>query len=92
LATGRIPSESETLSQVQQLNEYIMTSLRTSEGINLEYISRNWNELISLALGKKAGPYFNSGKIARSGNSLLLTREGKLFADGIASDLFMDEV
>jgi oxygen-independent coproporphyrinogen-3 oxidase len=92
LATGRIPFESETLSRVQQLNEYIMTSLRTSGGINLEYITGNWNELISLTLEKKAGPYLKSGKIARTGNSLLLTREGKLFADGIASDLFMDEI
>ncbi len=48
--------------------------------------------MISLSLEKKAEPYIKTGKIARSGNYLLLTREGKLFADGIASDLFMDEV
>ncbi len=39
LPKGKIPFETEILSKVQQLNEYIMTSLRTSGGINLEYIS-----------------------------------------------------
>lgn len=92
IAKGKITFETETLSKVQQLNEYIMTSLRTSGGMNLEYISGNWNEMISLSLEKKAESYFKIGKIERSGNCLLLTREGKLFADGIASDLFMDEV
>ena len=92
VAAGKIPCETETLSKVQQLNEYIMTSLRTSGGMNLEYISRNWNEMTTLSLEKKAESYSKSGKISRSGNSLILTREGKLFADGIASDLFFDEV
>lgn len=92
ISAGRVPFESETLSRMQQLNEYIMTSIRTSGGIDLEYTAGNWNEPITLRLEKKAEPYLKSGKIARSGNRLVLTREGKLFADGIASDLFMEEV
>src|SRR6185503_6166511 len=32
---GRIPYEKETLSDTQQMNEYIMTSLRTMDGLNL---------------------------------------------------------
>jgi oxygen-independent coproporphyrinogen III oxidase len=92
IAKGKIPFESETLSQIQQLNEYIMTSLRTSAGMNLEFISKNWSDTVSITLEKRAEPHIKTGKIERSGKSLLLTREGKLFADGIASDLFMDEV
>jgi oxygen-independent coproporphyrinogen-3 oxidase len=91
ISRGRIPFESETLTRVQQLNEYIMTSLRTSGGIDLESIRINWGEKVSPELEKRAESYLESGKISKTGKRLVLTREGRLFADGIAAALFMDE-
>ncbi len=77
---GEIPLEKEVLSETQQLNEYIMTSLRTMEGTKL---SITGNSLV-----EKSGKYINSGLMKLENNSLILTKEGKLLADGIAADLF----
>ena len=70
---------------------YIMTSLRTSGGISLEYTAKQWSDIIAAKLEKLSKPYQESGKISRVGNSLILTREGKLFADGIAASFFTEE-
>ena len=95
LNDGRIPFEKEVLTPIQQYNEYIMISLRTSDGINLQRILANeWKfsrpELEGLVsdLLVKAGDYENKGLIRRSGQFIALTMEGKLLADGIAADLF----
>lgn len=82
-----IPAENEVLTAVQQLNEYIMTSLRTIEGLDLDILSGKFgiteNEML-----KKAGRYLGNNLLKKNGQSLVLTRDGKLLADGIAADLF----
>jgi len=81
---GIIPFEKEELTSVQQLNEYIMTSLRTIEGLNLG----NVDDTSMVKLETSAKKYISSGKMTQKNNFLKLTKEGKLFADGIAADLF----
>jgi len=79
-----LPFEIEELTDTQKLNEYIMTSIRTSEGLMLNnIIGTSASQL--LVLSKK---YINSGLMKFENNSLILTNEGKLLADGIAADLF----
>ena len=63
-----------------------MTSLRTVEGLDLNNIPGVMNHELRAASKK----FIESGKLILKENKLLLTREGKLFADGIASDLFID--
>jgi oxygen-independent coproporphyrinogen III oxidase len=79
-----IPFEKEELTAVQKKNEYIMTSLRTMEGLELEKIDEGGREKILLSAAK----YINSGLLIETNNSLMLTNEGKLLADGIAAALF----
>ncbi len=79
-----IPFEKEELSPVQQLNEYIMTSLRTMEGLNLQKV----DETSAKQLLSNSKKYIDSGLMKRENDLLILTREGKLLADGIAADLF----
>lgn len=84
----QVPFELETLTPMQQLNEYIMTSLRTMEGLSLERVSTKWSEDALeqiLAIAKKP---IQQGFMLLQGNKLVLTNEGRLMADGIASDLF----
>lgn len=83
---GIIPAEKEILTPAQQLNEYIMTSLRTSEGIDLKKISREAKQKLQIS-GKK---YIERGLIIEQQEHFILTREGKFLADGIAADLFFD--
>lgn len=87
IAQDKIPAEKEYLTKVQRLNEYIMTSLRTCEGIDLGYIQNIFGEQSVQRIRSSAQPYFNAKMIIEN-NALKLTQSGKLFADGIAADLF----
>jgi len=89
-AEGSAVAELEVLTTVQQLNEYIMISLRTSEGCNLPEIIRRFGAAAANELKNNAGAYILSGTMRRVGDCLQLTREGKLLADGIASQLFFE--
>ena len=91
---GIVLFEIETLTPTQQLNEYIMTALRTDEGIELQRISQANLEGseptadLKEQLLQKATKFLNSGLIVLENQRVLLTRKGKLLADGIAADLF----
>ncbi len=83
-----IPFEEELLTETQQLNEYIMTSVRTMEGVNMEYINQHFGEHFNEEILKASQKWMTGEKLYLQNNSLVLTRQGKLFADGIAADLF----
>ena len=87
LMQNNIPAEKEVLTPVQRLNEYIMTSLRTMEGIDLGYIQSRFGETHRQRILFAAQPYIGE-KVILSNHAIKLTNAGKLFADGIAADLF----
>src|SRR5580692_5842500 len=88
LAGGTLPvGEKEVLTPVQQLNEYIMISLRTMEGIEPDVVGLRFGSGAADALERRAARHIQSGMIIRT-EKLVLTKEGKLLADGIAADLF----
>jgi oxygen-independent coproporphyrinogen-3 oxidase len=84
---GFIPFEKEELSPAQKMNEYIMISLRTMEGLDLEKIEIKERD----KLFKIAGRYIEQGLMKRENNFLTLTKQGKLLADGIAASLFFNQ-
>ncbi len=86
LSQGIVPLEKETLTPVQKQNEYIMISLRTIEGIDLKKLSPMAVEQVL----KTAQKFLSQKLLVQSNDRLQLTRQGKLFADGIASSLFID--
>ena len=88
LEKNEISFEKEILTQSQKANEYIMTSLRTMEGIDINKIP----EAMSYEVQAASKKFIESGKLTLKENKLILTKEGKLFADGIAADLFIDAV
>ncbi|MCF8303058.1 MAG: radical SAM family heme chaperone HemW [Bacteroidales bacterium] len=83
--------EKETLSLHQRYNEYVMTSLRTSWGCNLQHIENAFGTEYRNICEKAALPYLNEGKLMFDQNTLYLTNSGKLFADGIAAEMFWEE-
>ncbi len=87
IAKGILPFEKETLTPTQKLNEYIMTSLRTIEGISFEKLRSQFN-IEEKELMKKAAKFIEAGLIETDRHSMKLTRPGRLLADGIAADLF----
>lgn len=84
-----IPYEIITLSDEDQINEYILTSLRTKWGVDLDYLQTKYK----LDLLQKHKEYLirisNEGLIEEEDNCLILTNNGKLLADQIAADLFI---
>jgi oxygen-independent coproporphyrinogen-3 oxidase len=88
LKNNTIPFEEEILTQMQQLNEYIMTSLRTSEGLSLTTVKNRFGKKISNDLQSGSKKWEAGGKLLLIEERIVLTKEGKLFADGIAADLF----
>ena len=91
LQNNKIPFEEELLTITQQLNEYIMTSLRTMEGISTKYVAILFGEAAADKLMQSAGKWLAGNKLYQHNGSLILTKEGKLFADGIAADLFAEQ-
>ena len=89
LEKGIIPFEEEALTDKQKLNEYIMTSLRTAEGLDLDLVKNEFSENDALRIDNDAAQFLKDGRMNKEEASLILTNEGKFFADGIASDLFV---
>jgi oxygen-independent coproporphyrinogen III oxidase len=87
ITKGIIPFEKEELTSTQKLNEYIMISLRTAEGLNLGKI----DGAAGLELRSASKKYIETGLIKMENDFLKLTNEGKLLADGIAADLFTSQ-
>jgi oxygen-independent coproporphyrinogen-3 oxidase len=81
--------EKEILTSIQQLNEYIMISLRTMEGSDLRFVAEKFGSEIALELEKRAQRYVQEGKMTNQG-TISLTRSGKLLADRITADLFFE--
>ena len=83
-----IAYEEEILTDIQRLNEYVMTSLRTAEGLKLDIVKNNFGEENAGRIINGAQKYLQGDKMIQTGSGLILTKEGKFFADGIAADLF----
>lgn len=83
-----IPFEKEELTKAQQLNEYIMTSLRLLEGCDLTLVQNLFGAAAAEHLKVGAIPFVNNGQLTVTNKHLVLTQQGKLFADSIAADLF----
>ncbi|HWB24445.1 MAG TPA: radical SAM family heme chaperone HemW [Chitinophagaceae bacterium] len=89
LSKNVIPFEIEYLTRPQQLNEYIMTSLRTMEGLSLQYVDERWGSGFVKELENEAATFLKAERMVIKDNHMILTNTGKLFADGIAAALFV---
>ena len=82
--------EREILTPEQRYNEYVMTSLRTMWGCDLNKIRHEFGEEFAFRISHFAFRFIDSGLMVEKEGVYYLTDEGKLFADGIASELFVD--
>ncbi len=91
IGNGKVESESELLSPVTQLNEYIMTSLRTMWGCDLVAVRDKFGAEVAEKLLLDALGFIEKQQMIYREGKLTLTAGGLLFADGIASELFSEE-
>ena len=84
-----LDSESEELSVKTKFNEYIMTSLRTMWGIDLEYIERTFDKEAYDYIHSMSSKFREYGLMREEKNTLILTDQGKMISDNIISELMM---
>ncbi len=88
IKAGIVPYEKEKLTKKDKYNEYILTGLRTMWGINRNTVKDEFGLLFLEHFDSKIAEFDTNGTIVINGPQIILTREGKLFADKIASELF----
>ncbi len=81
--------EEEILWEKDHFNEYMLTSLRTKWGVDLDYISDRFGEKQLEKLKEEFSSYLSTRQLYTDENKLYLTEKGKLVADKITSDLFI---
>lgn len=85
-----IPFEKEILSAQQKLNEHIMISLRTKEGFKLSHITSQLNEMQIANWKTTLDTMLMNHYVELTDNTVTLSSKGKLFADYVAGELFID--
>ncbi len=89
ITDNKIIQEKETLTKVEQYNEYIMTRLRTRNGVSIHEVGLLFGSSYRQHLLTAIQPYLTSGHLYHdSDGQIRLTRSGIFISDGIISQLF----
>lgn len=89
ISQGLVPSEMEILSIEDQMNERIMISLRTIEGLHLSEFEQWVGDANFKIFKDKLQRFLREETLQMDReHTLRLTQNGKLYADGIAAALF----
>ena len=89
IGEGNISAEKEFLTTDQQYNEYILTSLRTMWGTDTDFIKKHFGNKYFSLLTSRSKQFIASGMLINKDNVITLSEKGKLFADGLSSELFI---
>ncbi len=82
--------ESEELTISQQINEYIMISLRTMWGLDKDQFRLKFGQQELLRLIQDAEKHITENYITDYNGKLIISKEGKFISDGIIGDLFAE--
>ena len=70
-----MPFEIEQLTSTQKINEYIMTGLRTIEGVDLNYLKALSEEKTVADIMKNAEKFIQQNLVEQKNDSLILTQK-----------------
>jgi oxygen-independent coproporphyrinogen-3 oxidase len=87
LEQDELPFEEEHLDREAQINDYLLTSLRTKWGTDLGHLRRRWGFDLERERAQALRQCLEAGHAERLGDVLRLTRAGKLLADHITAQL-----
>lgn len=88
ITSGQLPIEKEILSEAAAFNEFILTRLRTQWGVSWEELRNNFGPAVSEQLLPLVAEWQQRGLLEVMSGGFRLTRQGKFFADAVASALF----
>ncbi|HEY4799794.1 MAG TPA: radical SAM family heme chaperone HemW [Bacteroidia bacterium] len=86
---GELPAEAEVLTETQKFNEYVLTALRTNKGMDLNFVREKFPSAYYSLLQDGLIDFIKQKLVLQKKNKIILSDKGKLFADKIASDLFL---
>ncbi|MDX9812673.1 MAG: radical SAM family heme chaperone HemW [Bacteroidales bacterium] len=89
LNTGKEYYEREELDTRTRFNEYILTSLRTMWGIDLEYVEAVFEKEGYDYVKNMSGKFIDYGLMRLDKKNLVLTDQGKLISDNIISEFML---
>jgi oxygen-independent coproporphyrinogen-3 oxidase len=89
IQNGEPVYEEEILGTDQRYDEYVMTALRTSRGVDPGLIRTRFGELYAQHFEKAVAPYLESGLAREAEGRIRLTDEGMFLSDGIAVAAFI---
>ncbi len=84
-----LPIEREKLSTTDRYNEYVMTRLRTQEGVSLIEVAEQFGTKRKEYLLQEARSHLRSNMLIQQDDHLRVTKKGKFLSDGIAASLFL---
>lgn len=88
IGEDKIPAEIEELSVNDKFNEYILTSLRTKWGIDLDFVSSEFGAQMTTEIIEKLNIQIKEKMILKNGNVFTLSEGGKYFADRVSAFFF----
>lgn len=88
ITRNHLPETVETLSLSNQYNDYILTRLRTSVGIDLNEVKTQFGDEMHRYLLTEARLPVKEGLLHSSENGLWLSHQGKFLADHVCAQLF----
>ncbi len=91
LSGGNNYTEGEDLSKVDLYNEYILTSLRTMWGIDLNEIHKRFEDNYVKYLKKSSKRFLESGDLIHHDNKIRLSDKGVLKADYVIREFFLSK-
>lgn len=89
LRSGNLDFEIEELDTKTRFNEYIMTSLRTMWGLDLDYIEKTFEKEGYDYVINTSSKFRKYGMMKQEKNCLVLTNQGKMISDNIISEFMM---
>jgi oxygen-independent coproporphyrinogen-3 oxidase len=81
----------EDIDNKTRFNEYIMTSLRTMWGIDLEYVEKTFEKEGYDYVLNMADKFINYGLMRKEADALILTNQGKMISDNIISEFMLTD-
>ncbi|MBO7627080.1 MAG: radical SAM family heme chaperone HemW [Paludibacteraceae bacterium] len=89
ISENRLETEIETLSVTEKYNDYILTALRTSDGIDFQYISNKFETRFSDLAKEVAAKQQKDGNVEIIGEKCHLTEKGIFISDSIFTEFIV---
>lgn len=90
IGRGALPATVEILTNADQVNDYLLTGLRTQWGCSVAELDTLLGADFAHVQARDLTALYASGWLVRDDDRLRLTESGKLFADRVAATLFVE--